>query len=356
MKINYWDNLKKQIERGKLGLNTGIPFGNFTTLSNHVKNIQQGRYDLVFANTGVGKSAFINGGYIYGPIEFLQSNPNYIHNLEIIYYSLEIRPEDQIAKHIAYLIWTDYGILTTKDEILSMGNLNIPKEIDRLIPEYEEKLTEMQSKYIRFRSVLNPDFYLKDMIKYAEKRGKIIRDDSGEIMEYIPNDPSLITLIVKDHMGLINLGSHKTLKSAIDSVSKDDVYLRRMFGFSPLNVFQTNRSHEGMDRRDGDAWMPMLSDIKNTANAGEDAQTVIGIASPFYYGIENCRGFDISKYRDRYRLVKICKNRDGNTNLLADFLFIGEYGGYYQLPKADELGDKKPEELRRIDKYIKEKK
>jgi hypothetical protein len=53
-KIKYWDRLKAGIERGKQGLNTGIPFQGFTTLSDHVKNIQQGRYDLVFAGTSVG--------------------------------------------------------------------------------------------------------------------------------------------------------------------------------------------------------------------------------------------------------------------------------------------------------------
>ena len=32
-KIKYWDRLKSSIERGKEGLNTGIPFQGFTTLS-----------------------------------------------------------------------------------------------------------------------------------------------------------------------------------------------------------------------------------------------------------------------------------------------------------------------------------
>lgn len=58
-KIRYWDKLKHSIERGKKGLNTGIPFANFTTLSNHIMNIQQGRYDLIFAGTSVGKVQFL---------------------------------------------------------------------------------------------------------------------------------------------------------------------------------------------------------------------------------------------------------------------------------------------------------
>ena len=125
-----------------------------------------------------------------------------------------------------------------------------------------------------------------------------------------------------------------------------------MFNFSPVVISQINRGSEQMDRRENDNWMPMLSDIKNTGNVAEDANTVIGIASPFYYGVDKCLGFDITKYKNLYRLAKICKNRDGYVNKLASFLFIGEIGGYYQLPKADEILGK-PEELKQVDNYYK---
>lgn len=349
-KIKYWDKLKVQIDRGKQGLNTGIPFQGFTTLSNHVKNIQQGRYDLIFAGPGVGKTSFVNSAYVYGAIEFVQNNPGYIHDIEIIYYSLEIPPENQIAKHIAGLIWRDYGILTTLDEILSKGQLEIRPEIEQLIPMYEQQMQEIQNKYLHYRSSLNPDFLYKDLMGYAEKRGRVIKNEDGLIVEYIPNNPSLITLIVIDHIGLIDLGKYNSLKEAIDKISKTLVFFRNMFNFSPVPIVQINRSAEQMDRRENDNWMPMLSDIKNTSNLAEDANTVIGLAAPFYYGVDTCLGFDITKYKNRYRLAKLCKNRDGDVNLLASFLFIGEIGSYTQLPKAEEIIGK-PAELKRIDEY-----
>lgn len=350
MKIRYWDKLKQSIERGERGLNTGIPFNGFTSLSKQIKNIQQGRYDLIFAGTSVGKTAFVNSTYVYGAVEFLQNNPDYIHDLEIIYYSLEIPPEQQIAKHIAGLIWREHGILTSVDEILSKGDKRIPPEVKQLIEDYEDKMQEIQNKYLKYRSSLNPDFLFKDLITYAEKRGQVIRNEEGLIVEYIPNNPGLITLIVIDHIGLINYTGYKDLKEAIDKASRTLVFFRNMFNFSPVVISQVNRSSEQMDRRDSDNWMPMLSDIKNTGNVAEDCNTAIGIASPFYYGVDKCLGYDISKYKNRYRLAKICKNRDGDVNLLVSFLFIGEYGGYYQLPPASEsMG--KPEELKKIDEY-----
>jgi replicative DNA helicase len=353
-KIKYWDKLKEEIARGKRGLNTGIPFSGFTTLSKHIKNIQQGRYDLIFAGTSIGKTAFVNSTYVYGAIEYLQTNPGYVHNLEIIYYSLEIPPQDQMAKHIAALIWKDHGILTSIDEIKSKGDMEISPEVEMLITEYEEKMDEIQEKYLFYRSNLNPDYLYKDLMGYAEKRGKVVRDENEFIIDYIPNDPSLITLIIIDHIGLIDLGKYSSLKEAIDKISKTLVFFRNKFNFSPVVISQINRGSEQMDRRDGDSWMPMLSDIKNTGNVAEDSNTIIGLASPFYLGVEKCLGYDISKFRDRYRLAKILKNRDGQAQLNISFLFIGEYGGYYQLPKADELNGK-PEELKKIDEYYKNK-
>jgi hypothetical protein len=296
----------------------------------------------------------VNSTYVYGAIEYLQTNPGYVHDLEIIYYSLEIPPQDQIAKHIAALIWKNHGILTSIDEIKSKGDMEISPEVEGLIGQYEEKMNEIQDKYLFYRSNLNPDFLYKDLMGYAEKRGTVVRDENEFIVDYIPNNPALITLIIIDHIGLVDLGKYSNLKEAIDKISKTLVFFRNKFNFSPVVVSQINRGSEQMDRRDGDSWMPMLSDIKNTGNVAEDSNTIIGIASPFYLGVEKCLGYDISKFRDRYRLAKILKNRDGQAQLNISFLFIGEYGGYYQLPKADELQGK-PEELRKIDEYYKNK-
>lgn len=350
-KIKYWDRLQKKIERGKSGLNTGIPFDGFTSLSDHIKNIQQGRYDMVFAGTSVGKTAFVNGTYVFGAINFLEKHPDYIHNLEIIYYSLEIPPEEQMAKHIAKLIWEEHGILTSVDEILSIGNEQIPPEVEALIGTYQAQMEAIQDKYIYFKTALSPKSLFRDLISYAEKRGKVVRDNDGNILEYIPNDPSLITLVVIDHIGLINYSDYSGKKEAIDLASRWLVFFRNMCGFSPVVISQINRGSEQMDRRDNENWMPMLSDIKDSGNTSEDANTVIAVASPFYYGVSTCLGYDITRYKDRYRLIKILKNRNGKRNLLASFLFVGEVGAYYQLPPADEMGTRKPEQLQKLSEW-----
>jgi replicative DNA helicase len=349
-KVKYWDRLKKEIERGEQGLNTGIPFEGFTTLSDHIQNIQQRRYDLIFAPTSIGKSAFLDSTYVYGAINFLQSNPGYIHDLEIIYYSLEIPPEDQIAKHIVGLLWKEHGILSDVNEIKSKGNKQIRPEVKKLLLDYEDRMNEIQDSYIRFKTSLSPKSLFRDLVTYAEKRGVFQRDEEGNILSYTPNNPGLITLVIIDHIGHINYKDFNSKKEAIDMASKHLVFFRNMCNFSPVVVSQINRDKNQKHRQAEEGWMPELQDIKDTGNLAEDANTVMGLESPFYVGVDNCLGYDITKFKDRYRLLKILKNRDGKRNLLVSFLFIGEYGGYYQLPPIDQLHGK-PEELKKIDEY-----
>lgn len=354
--MRIWDKLKHQIKRGSEGLNKGLPMGSFTTLSKYVCGIQQARYDLIFAGTSIGKSAFVNDAYVFGPLMYLQKNPGHIHSLEIIYYSLEITPELQIAKYIARRIWEDHKILTNINEILSRGDNMISQELMDLIDSYEEELDELQGKHLFFRSYLDPDYLFEDIVKYAKSRGTVHYDANDVIIGYTPNNPHLITEIIIDHYGLINKGKYPDLKQAIDQTSRHLVFFRNIFGFSPVGISQINRSSEGMDRRDnGDAWLPTLADIKNSGNPSEDANTVFGIASPFYLQVEKCFGFDITKWKNRYRLIRVVKNRDGDSNLNASFLFIGEIGMFEQLGPASDYDVNPPETLRKVRQFYKDK-
>ncbi len=350
-----WSKLKSQIKRGTQGLNKGLPMGKLTTLSKYICGIQQGRYDLIFAGTSIGKTAFVNDAYVFGPIRYLMKNPNHINSLEIIYYSLEITPELQMAKFIALCIWEDHGILISVNEILSRGDFNLSNHVEELIDGYETELEKLD-KYLFFKTYLEPDHFFKSIVNYASTRGTVHYDSNECIIGYTPNNPNLITEIVVDHIGLINKGKYSTIKDAIDEMSRNLVFFRNIFNFSPVAIAQINRSSEGMDRRDnGDNWMPMMSDVKNTGNVSEDANTVIGIASPFYLQVTKCLGFDITKWQNRYRLIRICKNRDGDANLNASFLFIGEIGLYEQLGTSDQYEVNPPETLKKVRNFYKNK-
>jgi hypothetical protein len=344
----------EQVARGEEGLNTGIPFKGFTTLSEYICNLQQGRMDTIFGETGSGKSSFVNSAYVFGGIQFLLDHPDYIHNLEIIHYSLELKPEAQMAKYVASRIWDEHGILTSLNEIFSKGNNELRPEVKTLLPIYQDELNTILGKHLFFRNTLNAKYFYKDILTYAEKRGQVIKNKKGIITDYIPNDQSLITLIVIDHIALINQSGFGNLKEAIDEVMKMCIFFRNVFNFSPVIVSQVNRSSSQIERLgDSQHWKLKLSDIKHSGDIAEASDTVIAVNNPFRNKINSCNGFDITKYKDRFRLASILKNRDGEGNKEAPMLFVGECGNFYQLPPASELIGAMPKELKRVKQYYK---
>jgi replicative DNA helicase len=335
-KIKYLDILKNNIQRGIEGYNKGLPIG-FTRLSEYISNLQQRKYITVGGATGTGKTALVDTGYVFTPYDYLQNNES-LHNLKIIYYSLEIPPEEKLAKFVCLRLREKHEIILDSSQLYSEGTKVIPKDAVPLIDEIFEYFDTMQNKVLHFRSSMSPDYMYKDLMSYAEKHGTIIRDSEGIILQYVPNDPYLITEIIVDHTNLIGLNKQdKSKKEAIDRFSQMAVFFRNVFYFTFIVVSQFNRGIEGMDRKSNNSQEPQLSDFKETGATQEDANIVLGLFNPFRYGIETHIGYPITQLKRNYRSVHILKNRGGMDNLVVGMFFKGEIGKFKELPKASEL-------------------
>jgi replicative DNA helicase len=348
-KIDYLQILKENIDRGIKGLNKGLPTG-FNRLSDYISNIQQRKYITVGGATGTGKTAFVDTGYVFAPYEYLQLYES-VHNLEVIYYSLEIPVEEKLAKFVCLRLWEKYKINIDSMELYSEGTKKIPNSVIPLIEECFEYFRNMQEKVLTFRASMSPDYMYKDLMGYAEKRGSIVKDVNGIVLQYIPNDPYLITQIIIDHSNLITLNkSDRNKKEAIDRFSQMAVFFRNVFNFTFIVVSQFNRGIESMDRKSNDAQEPQLSDFKETGSTQEDANIVLGLFNPFRYGIDTHIGYPIDKLKRRYRSVHILKNRGGKDGLVIGMHFMGETGKFKELPTSDDL-KKNPQLLEKILKY-----
>lgn len=341
-----WNSFMNKIDEGKLGLNRGLPMG-FDRLSDHISNIQQGRYDLIGGATGTGKTALVDDAYVFNPISYLDSHPETDYRFEVVYYSLEISPERKLAKLICRRLWEDHNILITPKQLYSQGLRNrISEEVYGLLHHYRTYYERVIDKYIHFRTSASPRFVYKDLMDYVEARGEVVRDltlgDDGKpkntVLDYKPRDPRLITLVVFDHVSLISKDrGDSNKKETIDNLSRQLVFFRNEFKLSPVVVSQFNRSIEGMDRRQQSVFDPQLSDFKDTGSTQEDADTVISLYNPLRYGMEDHHGYDIAKLGRNYRGLEILKNRDGDDNLTIGLYFLGEVGLFRELPPAEEL-------------------
>lgn len=75
-----------------------------------------------------------------------------------------------------------------------------------------------------------------------------------------------------------------------------------------------------------------------TKEIQRDAKVIIGVYGPDRYGFEEYHGYDIRRFRDSFRALKILKNRFGPPNKYIHFLFDGATNRFKELPKSNEGG------------------
>lgn len=336
------EQLKQQIERGKSGLNVGIPHGH-DKLTNYIPNIQLSTYYLVGGELSTGKSAFANDMFVYNPIDwYLENKDKTDIRLKIPYYSFEIPKRDMTAKYLARRIYKKYGILLDVNYILSRGKNRISEEHYELIIKELPILDELEDVLLVQDLPKNPTGIWNDLLKIAYDNGKGIKiapNGNYEFGEgnYTPHNENLYVLPVIDHIGLTKKEREFNKKEVIDKLSEYMIILRNKCNFSPVLVQQLNRSLSSADRFKLDRVEPQLSDFKESGNTQEDANVVLALFSPQRYEMPRFRDYDIVKMRNRFRSLSILKNRDGEADKVLGMQFIGEVGTFNELPKGLEM-------------------
>jgi hypothetical protein len=77
-----------------------------------------------------------------------------------------------------------------------------------------------------------------------------------------------------------------------------------------------------------------LADAKTTTR---DANMVIGLYSPFKYGLTEYEGYDITKFKNHIRFMEILEDRDyGANGNICPLYFDGAVSSFSELPRADD--------------------
>ena len=82
---------------------------------------------------------------------------------------------------------------------------------------------------------------------------------------------------------------------------------------------------------------PTAAGFANNKEIQRDAKVIIGVGSPDRYGFEEYHGYDIRRFRDTFRYIKILKNRFGAPNKYVHYLFDGATNRLVELPKSTEV-------------------
>lgn len=121
------------------------------------------------------------------------------------------------------------------------------------------------------------------------------------------------------------------------------IYFRNKCYVTGVLIQQTNRNSKSMDRKTNGYELLQLDDLSDTSATGQAAEVVIMLYYPYREKISKCEGYPIQNtLKNRARIIQICKNRYGRSEVNIGSTFFGEIGMFKELPKPEEIGDYAP--------------
>lgn len=336
------DVLFAAIEEGRKGKNIGIKTG-IEKMDKYTGGIQKSNYTLIFGLSGSGKTSYVLYAYIYRP---LKDNPN--DKLKIVYYSLEMSEMLLLAKLQCLYIWEEFGIVLSYKQLMSWGEI-LSDEIYAYVKKSKKWLDSIISRLIIHDKGLSAKSFYATMMTMLKEDGEFKESDNGRRMIYIPHDPTKITQVVIDHLGLCTPETGSTKKMEIDLISTYAVRFREKCQISFVMIMQENRNSSDMDRRKANLQRGSSEDIKDSGNPYNDCLQCINVYNPLCHGVKNSLGYPIiienaadgqfMGLRDRYREICLIKNRLGESDRIVPVSFFGENGYFKEIPKAKDIKD-----------------
>lgn len=333
-------DLKQRIKDGLDGKYEGLSIG-LPKLSSVMFGVQRGTIGLIGAGSGVGKSTLLD----YILLNALEDAENKGITFNLFYNSFEIDRLTKMCNWLSVRIYDKYEIVIPPEVIKGLGKNRLTQAQQELVDSEIEYIESLFSKiHFNFKPE-NPTGLYKRCWQFMENRGEFIKttytDDSGEekskIVGYKANNPQEYNLMVTDHFYLLKKEREMDTKRTIDKFSEYQVELARLFGFSFINLQQFNQGLSSVDRVKfkGVDLAPQQSDFRDSTNPFSDSDWVIGLMNPYKLDLDTCLGYDIKKFKDKFIMLKLIKNRLSKDNIGLGLYSNFAAGNVQELEKPD---------------------
>ena len=108
------------------------------------------------------------------------------------------------------------------------------------------------------------------------------------------------------------------------------------------------QSQEGIENLKLGKLKPSSDGLAECKTTTRDVNLVIGLYSPYKYGLREYEGYDITKFKNYIRFMEIIEDRDyGANGRICPLFFNGAVSTFHELPRADNT-----DELNKIYRYI----
>lgn len=352
-KLIDWKNLPDNhfihvVEKARAGTNVGLRNG-MGNLSRYTYGTHKGRYYLIGADSGVGKTTISDFMFVMKAYESAKIRNK---KLYIIYYSFEISLEEKKARWASYFIWELFNEVIPADYILGRieGLMVSDQHMDMIRTAY--LYIEQMMEYCHMVVVedpVHPTRIFHDMIDHHfEKIGTIKREKShdpakkGRIVGYTPNpgEEEAVTIKILDHMALLMNEQGFDTKQTMDLASKYDVTLRNLFGLTSVNIQQFNTDITSTYRmaKKGDGLItPQRIDFGDSRYTFRDANVVLGLIKPSIYDIPSYHNYDITKLDEYFIAMHLMKNRHGASQRMLPLFLNAASGVSEDLPLTPQV-------------------
>ena len=320
----------------------------FKRFSNDFVGIEQGQYIVVTAPTKGSKSQFTNFMYVFTPILYAYNNPDKI-DLKIIYFTLEENADRIVQRFMSFLLnYLSKGEIriSPRDLRSTSNDKPLPEEIINLLKskEYTEILEFFENTVDFISDGCNPTGMYKICRDYALSQGKVItkkvqygEEEFDKFDSYIPNNPKLYKIIITDHIALIEKERGFTDKQTIDKWSEYEVkYLRNRYGFTCVDIQQQAFEGEGIEAQKLGKIEGSIGSLGDSKYTARNANLVLGLFSPFKFELPQYKGYDITKFKDNIRFLKVYVNRDGEMGGVCPLFFDGAVCDFRELPRPED--------------------
>lgn len=364
--MNFKDIYSK-IVQNKLNHDNGyfncIPFMGMERLEKYLPGIEQSTYYLIAAASGVGKSKLARYLFIHNPIMFLENNPDSDIQLDILYFSLEESKEKVILAEISKYLYTQHKLNLSIKQLSSVGRYNVLSTEDlQKVQQAEEHVNNFLKRVKIFDNVRNATGIYKTVRDFALTIGtyydkndtpltpqevhnvKIrVGESYKKVSYYKTHNPKHYVIVLIDHISLLQPETGETLWQSMNKMSSNYcLHIRDKFGFIPVVVQQLAADKERIEANFSRADLvqklePSLDGLGDNKTIARDVNIALGLFAPDRYKITEHNGYDITRFRDRYRSMNIMKSRDGIANKKLPLFFNGAVDFFKELPKVDEL-------------------
>ena len=324
------------------------PFQRFRV---YIPGTEKAKYIIVTANQKIGKSKFVDYVYVYETILFVMAHPEI--RAKILYFTLEISPNSKRDEFMSFLLgYLDHIYISPTDLNSVDSGKPVPDHILELLESerykpYIDKYDEIVTYIDDIRNPTGINKYCRD---YALTHGHVnytdetYTDSNGRVCRlinkdnpYTADDEEEIRIVIVDNASNLSQESGLNKMETINKMSKYFITLRDHLLYTIVMVQHQAQAQEGIENRKMGLTKPSSDGLADCKTTSRDANLLLGIYSPFKYGVREHEGYDITKFKNYIRFLEVLEDRDyGAGGQICPLFFNGMSSAFRELPRPDD--------------------